>query len=515
MFKFNKRIALGLLAVMTVVSAVFSPMEQLLVKNAHPTAQVEAAGSNTSATIPAKKAPKYLFLFIGDGMAHVQVQAAQVYKGNNKYGEVKPELINFSKFPVTGVATTHDSTSFAPDSASTATSLSSGTKTHSGVIGLTTDKKTSVETIAEKAKQADMKVGIISSVTLNHATPAAFWANVESRGQYYDIGLQMAQTDFDYFAGGSLGQRTGKEKDKKDLYEILKESGYKVTETRADFEEIKAGDKVYAVSERLQDSGSMPYTIDQVDSDITLADYVKKGIEVLDNEKGFFMMVESGKIDWACHANDAGTVIHEVIGYEEAIAEAIAFYEKHPEDTLILVTGDHETGGLTIGHATMGYDTAFDMIEKQKMSYVDFDTKFEEMKKSNPELKLSTVLAEIEETFGLKVKPDVAEGEEIEDPFVLTKYEYEMLKNAFEESMKPEDNRAETQETGLLYGGYNPISVTLTHILNNKAGIGWTSYAHTGVPVAVYALGATAENYGGYYDNTDIFFKMMDSLKLK
>jgi alkaline phosphatase len=455
---------------------------------------------------------KYLFLFIGDGMSYAQVHSAQVFKGNNVVDEIDLDYINFSEFTNKGIANTHDATSFCPDSASTATSISSGFKTHSGVIGLGIDRSVVGTSIAEYAKEAGRKVGIVSSVTLNHATPAAFYANVESRNEYYEIGKQMAASGFDYFAGGSLGQRTGKDKDQVDLYEVLADAGYTVTETKADFEALTAEDgKVYAVSERLQDSGSMPYSIDMTEDDVTLADYVTKGIELLDNDEGFFMMVESGKIDWACHANDAATVVHEVLGLADAVQVAIDFAAEHPDETLILVTGDHETGGMTIGNATMGYDTAFDMLASQQMSYVDFDIAVKEAKETEGDFGFDTVQPLIEEEFGLVVQEEVKEGDELESPFILSAFELDRLKDAFEQSMIEKDARESTQEMSVLYGGYDPLSVTLTHILNNKAGIGWTSYAHTGVPVAVYANGAGAELFEGTYENTDIFFRMMEA----
>ncbi|NLM06582.1 MAG: alkaline phosphatase [Tissierellia bacterium] len=470
---------------------------------------------------------KYMFLFIGDGMAHVQVNAAQVFTGNSKPGEIKPGKINFLDFPITGVATTQDSTSFCPDSASTATSIAGGVKTHSGVIGLTQDKKNKVETIAETAKKNGKKVGIISSVTLNHATPAAFYANVESRGSYYEIGKQMADSGFDYFAGGSLGARKDKSGDKKDLYDVMKEKGYKVTETKADFERINAKTgKVYAVAERLQDSGSMPYSIDQNKNDISLANFVDKGIEVLDNDKGFFMMVESGKIDWACHANDAATTAREVLGFADAIQVAIDFYNKHPEETLILITGDHETGGLTIGQSTTGYETAFEMLRNQKMSFTEMDNLIKAELEKKPNLTFEEMKPLIRNWTSL-IFPSQANnsieyslGEHEEMTLVLTDYEVNLIKNAFEKTKaihnagKPPEDMA-SQENYILYGGYEPLSVTLTHILNNKSGVGWTSYSHTGVPVAVYAIGPTAETYGGFYDNTDIYHKMMKSFGYK
>lgn len=448
-------------------------------------------------------------------MSHVQVNLAQAFRGTDIKGDIKNSLMNFSEFPITGVATTQDSTSFCPDSASTATSISAGVKTHSGVIGLTADLKTKVKTVAQYAKDAGMKVGVISSVTLNHATPAAFYASNESRNNYYNIGEQMAASGFDYFAGGSLKDRTDKEKDKTDLYEVLKNAGYTVTETKEDFDKLSAGTKAYAVSNALQDDGAMTYAIDQNDSDIRLKDMVKKGIEVLEGDQGFFMMTESGKIDWSCHANDAATTAREVIEFEAAIQEAVNFYNNHKDETLILVTGDHETGGLTIGYATTGYKTALDMMLKQKMSYIAFDEAFKQAKEANPAMTFEEVVPMIKDNFGLVIDEEVKEGDEIKDKFTLSAYELGKLKNAFAESMLEKDARTTTQETGMLYGGYDPLSVTLTHLLNNKAGIGWTSYAHTGTPVAMYAQGAAAETFGGYYDNTDIFGKMMSAMGLQ
>lgn len=457
------------------------------------------------------KAPKYIFLFIGDGMSHVQVNAAQVYLGNNNSGEVATRSLNFTKFPVAGVATTHDSTSFCPDSASTATALSCGVKTHSGVIGLEADKTTEPTSITEMLKESGKKIGVVSSVTINHATPAAFYAHEQSRNEYYSIATQLAESSFDYFGGGTVNQPTGKEKDKQDVLEIIKEKGYKITNTK---EEILALDsssgKVYAQSPVSQDSGALPYAIDRNSEDLTLSDYVKKGIDVLDNENGFFMMCESGKIDWACHANDAMAAIKEVIELENSIQVAADFAKEHPDETLIIVTGDHETGGMTIGYATTGYDTAFNILSKQKMSYVAFDKIIANLKESNSDITFEDVMPLIEENFGLIAPSDAAGASEENKDCVLSEYEYNKLLAGFEESMKAEQERTENEETAVLYGGYDPLSVSITHIINNKAGIGWTSYSHTGTPVAVYAMGVGAETFSGSYDNTDIFKKFVE-----
>ncbi|MBN2239978.1 MAG: alkaline phosphatase [Dehalococcoidales bacterium] len=480
------------------------------------TSDKSAEKTSTSTSSPAKetvieqKVPKYVFMMIGDGMSAVQVNAAQVINGNNTSGEVSTDNLLFANFPACGMATTHDSTSFCPDSASTATAMSTGYKTHSGVIGLAVDKTTVVKNLSEMFKEKGKKVGIISTVTINHATPAAYYAHMASRNDYYEIALQMAESGFDYFAGGEISKPTGNNKDQEDAYKIMEKNGYTIARTAAEIAKLNASTgKCYAVAPNIQDSGSMTYALDQNSGDVSLADLVKKCIEVLDNDNGFFIMAESGKIDWACHANDAMATIHEVIDFEAAVKVAYDFARQHPDETLIVVTGDHETGGMTIGFASTGYSTAFNVLSSQKMSYVEFDSLVADLKEANPNLDFAYVMTAVTKYFGLKLPSGNAEADKA-DPLVLTDYEVEKLEAAFEQSMTPSGERNKDQEYNLLYGGYDPLSVTLTHIINNKAGLGWTSYSHTGVPVPVYAWGPGEELFNGFYDNTDVFDKICD-----
>jgi alkaline phosphatase len=469
------------------------------------------AETNTSTGTQAsvsEKAPKYVFMLIGDGMSAVQVNAAQVFNGNNTVGEISTDNLLFSSFPACGMATTHDSTSFCPDSASTATAMSTGYKTHSGVIGMAVDKTTSVANIAELLKAEGMKIGIISTVTINHATPAAYYAHVASRNDYYGIALQMAASGFDYFAGGEINKPTGDKKDQKDAYEILEENGYTIARTAEGIAALNSSTgKCYAVAPNIQDSGSMTYAIDQQDGDISMADLVAKGIEVLDNENGFFLMAESGKIDWSCHANDAMTTIEEVIDFEAAVQVAFDFAQQHPDETLIIVTGDHETGGMTIGYASTGYDTAFNILNSQKLSFVEFDNMVNAMQEADADLTFDEIMPYITQYFGLKLPSGNAEAD-ASDPLVLTDYEVEKLENGYMQAMLAPADREADEEYALLYGTYDPLSVSITHIVNNKAGLAWTSYAHTGVPVPVYAYGVGYESFNGYYDNTDVFDKI-------
>ena len=465
---------------------------------------VSAAGSSdTESTIRSyteDASPKYVFMFIGDGMSSPQTNSAQVYNGRNESGLVELDKLTFTQFPIVGLQYTQDSTSFCPDSASTATSLSSGYKTHSGVIGMGVDRVTPGTTIAEMLHDKGWKIGIVSTVTINHATPAAFYAHIAPRNDYYDIGLQMAESGFEYFAGGSVNKADDGEKS---IYEVLADNGYMVTNDKDTILSLNSNSgKVYAYSPVLQDDGAMPYAIDAPADSLRLKDFVKKGIDVLYNETGFFMMVEGGKIDWAGHANDAVANMSDTIALDEAVEVALEFAKDHPDETLILVTGDHETGGMTIGYAATGYNTAFDILRAQKCSYIQFDSYVEEAK-ADGSFTFDDMMAMVEEYFGLVAPGQSAENEAL----VMNDYEYAKLQKAYEDD---QTGNTDGYEESLLYGGYSPISVTLTHIINNKAGIGWTSYAHTGLPVPVYAYGEGAELFSGAYDNTEVALRLMD-----
>ncbi len=473
------------------------------------------------------KVPKYVFLFIGDGMSYPQIQTTNYYlSAMADDGDdilTSQNNLNMMDFPVAGSAQTYDSTSFCPDSASTATSIATGHKTYSGTINMDENMETSYETIAEKLKdQLGYKVGILTSVNLNHATPAAFYAHQASRNSYYEIGQELIASEFDYFAGGGLLQPTGAEEDQTDLYQLAEEAGYTVVKTKADAEALTADSgKTIVIDETLADDDAMSYAMDLEEGEWGLADYVEKGIEVLDNDNGFFMMVEGGKIDWACHANDAGATINDTIALDEAVGKAVEFYNEHPDETLILVTGDHETGGLTIGFAGTDYDTFLTNISNQKISYAKYDSDYVAAYKEN-QTDFETVMADITELFGLQApageteqtqqadsKDQHPESEDGAGSLVMTDYEYEKLQAAYEETMSRTGEETEfSQEEYLLYGSYEPLTVTITHILNNKSGIDFSSYAHTGLPVEVFAMGVGQEQFDGYYDNTDIFNKM-------
>lgn len=488
----------------------------------------QEVGAETTSTVKWNgKTPKYIFMFIGDGMSYPQIQAAQYYNGVEKNGAINvsegnyptQEKLSFMNFPVSGTVSTYDSTSICPDSASTATSLSTGEKTLSSVINMDETKTKSYETITEKLKnQLGYKVGIVTSVNIDHATPGAYYAHVPARSQYYDMGLQLVDSDFDYFAGGKFLSDTSKEvteQGKTPIAKLAEEKGYKIADTNEEIKSLNSGDeKVIAIcpeNEVEEESGALKYDLDRNENELTLAEYTRKGIELLDNEKGFFMMVEGGKIDWAGHANDAASSIHDTNAFSDAVQEAINFYNAHPDETLILVTGDHETGGLSLGFAGTNYDTHLQNLSNQKVSYTEFDrsvAKYRENKTS-----FDDAMKYVEAQFGLKRAG--SEGDSTKGGMVLTELEEAKIKAAYEKSMIAKENRNLDQNEYVMYGSYEPFTVTLTHILNNKSGISYSSYSHTGVPVALMAKGVGQDLFGGYYDNTDVFAKLKSITKVQ
>lgn len=486
---------------------------------------IASLNAETKITAPAtgKGTPKYVFVFIGDGMSYPQIQSAAYYTGKDAAGIVdvvkksenpsdSPEMkaLSFYQFPVAGSASTYDATSFAPDSASTATSIFTGYKTHSSSINVDITKKIKYRTIAEQLRdQKKYKIGVISTVNLNHATPAATYAHQASRKSNYPIGQELVSSNFEYFAGGALMDPQDKNKDKTSIYDLAKNAGYKVCFDQKSAAALKNGDKALVIAETLADSDSMSYDNDRKEGEWALRDYVRKGIEVLDNKTGFFMMVEGGKVDWACHANDARSSIADTLALSEAVEEAISFYNKHPKETLILVTADHETGGLTIGYAGTDYNLFFRTLDSQKISYAKFDSDYVSAYKKNG-TSFEAVMKDVEKLFGLKMPG--ADGSNKNGGLVLTDYELSRIKTAYEKTIKNDNNRSQMEYD--IYGTYEPLTITITHILNAKSGLGWTSNSHTGLPVPVFALGAGQEEFKGFYDNTEICKKLAKLTKV-
>lgn len=438
--------------------------------------------------------PKYVFLFIGDGMGLAHVNAAEAFKAAQQ-DKIGIEKLTISKFPVQGFSTTYAGNRYITCSAAAGTALASGFKTSINTIGMDTDRKKHLESIATKAHKKGMKVGIISTVSLNHATPAAFYAHQPDRNNYYEIACEMPLTGFDYFAGGSLKDSIGKKHDKPNAFDLFPKNAYTLVRTKQAFTKLKPGiGKVYAINPEYGSECEMPQVLDRTAASISLAEFTQKGIELLYNPKGFFMMIEGGQIDWACHNNDGASSIQEVYDFDAAVAKAVEFMQKHPKETLIIVTADHETGGMALGYAEMKYESNLKLLAYQKTSLASLEdsTKAAIALKYDLDKGFPAAMKILERNVGLG------------NPIKLNANDSLQLKTAFLASgvkLMPLPT-AEANKT--LYGGIEPFAATAVKILNQKAGIGWTTWSHTGIPVPVRAVGAGQDWFQGYIDNTDI-----------
>lgn len=425
----------------------------------------------------AAKPVKYVFLFIGDGMSIPQrMTAEELARINTGKG------LAINSMPHQALTTTRSANSFITDSAASGTAIACGSKTNNGMIGMD-PKEGRLKSVAEVARDSGRKVGILTSVTLNHATPAAFYGHNRSRGNYYDLGLDLVESGFDFFGGGGIAECDDKKAKsyKGDIYEIAEGRGYTVV--RKDMKALAAlkpgCGKVIATGA----DGALMYNLDAPDSP-RIADFTKKAIELLDNERGFFIMVEGGKIDWMCHANDAATVMAEVADFDNAVKVALEFARKNPRDTLVVVTGDHETGGLTMGFAGTAYNSYIDRLNAQKRSREAFNSASKKLAGGGKDIEFEDVIPLLSESFGFVF------DEDSESPLALSEAERGELEKAFGRWKKDVSKGA--------------LSLAAAKILNNKAGLAWTSDAHTALPVETSAQGAGAEVFSGTIDNTDI-----------
>ena len=434
---------------------------------------------------------KYVFYFIGDGMGVNQVNGTEMYQAELQNGRIGVEPLLFTQFPVATMATTFSATNSVTDSAAAGTALATGQKTYNHAISVGEDKN-AIQTVAEKAKKSGKKVGVTTSVSVDHATPAAFYAHQPDRGMNYEIALDLPKANFDFYAGGGF-LKPNTSFDKKEapsIFPIFEEAGYTVARGYNDYK-AKAGkaDKMILIQEEGANPSCLPYAIDRKEGDLTLAQITESAIDFLTKgkNKGFFLMVEGGKIDWACHSNDPATVFEEVIDMDNAIKVAYEFYKKHPKETLIVVTADHETGGLGLG--TGKYELHLKALKNQKQSQ-DL---------------LSTAITDLRKAKGHNVTWEDAKALLVEKmgfwkELPLTWEQEKMLRDEFEQSFIK--NKVVFEET--LYSKTEPLAATARKVMSQIAMIGWTSGSHTAEYVPVYAVGAGSKEFAGKYDNTEI-----------
>ncbi len=408
---------------------------------------------------------KYIFLFIGDGMGYAQVQAA-----SDALAADGQTPLSFLSFPVQGSVKTGSVDGSVTDSAAAATAISTGQKTINGYLGLDSEENR-IETIAETLRNTGRKIGLLTTVSLDHATPAGFFAHVDSRRSYDMITDDLFASGFDFFAGGGFHSTPNAK-------EYAFENGYTLINS---FEEAPAstdGKLILSSSLIFGDFGVLP-AIDGGARTSWLRKATDLAISRLSVPEGFFMMVEGGRIDYFCHYNDAASFVAELLDFNEAVQSALVFYAMHPQETLILVTADHETGDVSFTEGdraallrqTISSDICDDTLVAECLAA---KTPFEE------------ALPRFAAAFGLSD---------------LTAEETALLQAAYALSLA---NNVPGNTSDEEYGVYDPMTTACIDLVAARAGLIFGSGGHTGKDVPIYALGIGSEFFSGNYENTNI-----------
>lgn len=435
--------------------------------------------------------PKYVFYFIGDGMGPNNVMAAQMYLAELK-GQIGVERLTMTTLPYTGQLSTFSTSNGITDSSAAGTCLATGVKTNNGTLGLD-DKGKRVTTIAEKLHKEGWAVGVTTSVSIDHATPAAFYAHVPKRNQYYEIGLQLAKSEFEFFGGASFYKPENKDNpEDPNLYKVCEENGYTFARGYKEARERMDADRMILIQQGEGEDYSsagwaqLPYAINRKEDDLTLAQITETAIEFL-RSKGerFFLMVEGGSIDWANHAQDGATSIQEVIDFNRAIEVAFGFYKEHQDETLIVITADHETGGMALGNKD--YTLNLQVLQYQQCSSGKLSDMLSDMLQDGKKPSWEEVKALLSAQLGLYEKVEV------------TKEEDAKLQEAYKKMLKGKGDDLKT-----MYKNINRLSSKAVGLLNQKSKLGWTSYSHTASPVPIYAIGVGAERFTGWRDNSEV-----------
>lgn len=417
------------------------------------------------ASLNANPMPKNIIMVVGDGMGPEYTSAYRMFMDNKNTPEVEPTI--FDQLLV-GMASTHPdhNQGFVTDSAAGATSLATGVKTYNGAIGVDVNKQP-VMTVLEYAKQQGLKTGVAVTSQINHATPAGYSSHNVSRQNYDEIADSYfdkkinGQFTLDVMLGGGWKYFIRQDRN---LVEEFKNAGYQYVDNLTQLSQVKANTPLLGL---FADVG-LPWALDAQDKH-RLPILAKTAVQQLENKQGFFLLVEGSQIDWGGHANDIAASMGEM--HDLALTlEWLAQYADNNPDTLIVVTADHSTGGMTIG-ARGEYNWAPLWLQKLKSSPTSIAKQLAESKDR---------IATANEQLGFALNQD-------------------------------EQNQINSIDTD----DYKAYYKVLKSILDQRSFTGWTTTGHTGIDVPVFAKGPGKELFQGQLDNTDIAKKIFSLLGKK
>lgn len=439
-------------------------------------------------TTGSKVAAKNVIFMIGDGMGPAYLSAYRYYKDDASTKQVEPTI--FDQLWV-GVATTYpDDHTVVTDSAAAATALSTHTKSYNGAIAVDHAHKP-LTTMLEIAKAKGMATGIVATAQINHATPAAFMAHNKTRKAYNEIADDYVDNKVngkfvaDLMFGGGISYFERKDRN---LAAEFKKAGYQYANTWQDFQHIQ---RLPAMA--LLAPVGFPSALD-TDVKQPLAQMTDKALKLLGSQpQGFAVMIEGSQIDWCGHANDIACAMAEMQDFDNAIRVAKAFVDAHP-DTILVITADHETGGLSLGSNGV-YAWKRDVIKGVKQTAA----------------KLAKTLVQTDAT-------QLASVWQQQTSLTLTADEWQQLSSKIA-SIKPVFTAKDwSKEQDVLEAEaelLEPLAKDIKHLVDLYSQTGWTSGAHTAIDVPVLAYGAGASNFAGFQDNTQIAEKLLSVIEAR
>lgn len=425
---------------------------------------------------------KNIILLIPDGSSRTHDTAARYYKAYEDDPEAFPLNIKDVELGIDhaddiGSISTYpdDAENTVTDSAAAGTAIATGQKTYNGAISVDHDGNP-VETILEKANDAGYATGLVTTTQLTHATPATFASHVESRGMQEEIARQFIQEqDLDILMGGHRAHFQADERDDDlDLIGEAEADDFTYIETAAELDSV--GGKVLGL---FSQTGHLDYYLDRQDNDDNtqpgVPQMVERAIELLEqrSKNGFFLMVESGRIDHAAHGNDPAA-ISEQVEHDEAVKIAMEYAEstpgngRGPSDTLVVSVADHETGGLVL--AREDYQQDWSAIVNQEVAQGTLQSELEDLSS------ISGVKEYIEDRTSISDLSDEEARELLDDPSMIA----------------GRDN-----------------------VINERAQINWGTGNHSGVDVPVYAKGTHSDYFAGHQENADLIWGLEAHLGLR
>jgi len=424
---------------------------------------------------------KNIILMIGDGMGPSHFGAAWLY--SNRVLGKELQMVEVMKSGRTAYVVNDTADAIVTESAAAATQIACGVKVPARAVGMGPDGKTPCKTILELAKDKGMATGLVTTSGITDATPASFAAHVPHRSDEASVAAQELQLGVDVLLGGRkqffLPEAAGgTRKDGRDLMEEARKAGYSVVGTVSELKQGSGG-KILG----LFNMGNMAYEIDRArTAEPSLADMTAKTLEMLSkNPTGFFAMIEGGRIDHAAHRNDAAGTIRDTLAFDEAVGVALDFQRKNP-DTLLIVTADHETGGMAIiGHS------------KDSKEYVGIDLAAIQKAQASMEV----ILGE------LGKNPTPEKIREVVKKYLVIEISEDEAKMVVDDSIRKLDPYNYTYAT--LH--------SLAFVLRPYLRVGWASQTHTASPLMAFGSGPGSEELVGFRHNTELFRIMKTALE--